>query len=314
MAKKVVKASKVAKPESKKVTGKAVKAKGKVVGGVISQVDVADVAKVEKETISKTLEDLKKFIKKEESKEENSLISDESIGDIEIILNKSTPFNDKKSNPKLIFVNKDIPEDLKVCIFVRDGLIDEDTLSQIESSAISAKIGEIIPGSELKTTYKQYEKRRELYNKYDLFLCDDALITTLPKFLGKVFNRGIKTPVGIRIEKPIKVVSLVNQVQKVLKSVIYQLPNSKSLNILLGRSNEVDAQLIEQVLNHFKHYELKNVFIKSKTSPSLPLLESAEEYSVTTALPQESKTSKAIAESGENIKIDVYERGLAELQ
>lgn len=39
----------------------------------------------------------------------------------------------------------------------------------------------------MKSTYKQYEKRRELYSLNDIFLADDSLITTLPKLLGKVF-------------------------------------------------------------------------------------------------------------------------------
>ncbi|KAL9032516.1 MAG: hypothetical protein Q9214_007938, partial [Letrouitia sp. 1 TL-2023] len=66
--------------------------------------------------------------------------------------------------------------------------------------ALSSKIQKVIGISKLKARYKSFESRRQLHNEHDVFLADDRAITLLPKALGKIFYKGPKKPVPIRLE------------------------------------------------------------------------------------------------------------------
>ncbi|KAH7052079.1 ribosomal protein L1p/L10e family-domain-containing protein [Macrophomina phaseolina] len=74
----------------------------------------------------------------------------------------------------------------------------------IEESAfpheLRERIGRVIGISKLKTKYKTYEARRQLYAEYDIFLADDRIITFLPNVLGKVFYKSTaKRPVPVNL-------------------------------------------------------------------------------------------------------------------
>lgn len=54
--------------------------------------------------------------------------------------------------------------------------------------------------SKVKSAYKSFESRRQLYAEHDIFLADDRVITYLPQTLGKVFYKGgAKRPIPITL-------------------------------------------------------------------------------------------------------------------
>ncbi|ONH64893.1 Proteasome-interacting protein CIC1 [Cyberlindnera fabianii] len=308
----------------KKVTKKTVsksakvqKPKGKVVKSAgIEDMDVSKIKVNEEEKhqstnlveinkIQKALSELKKFITKKQEEQESDL------------------FTTKKTfKPKMIKIeNRPKTEETpSVALLVRDNIIDKDLLEQIESSELNEIIGEIIPGVELKTTYKQFEKRRQLYSKYDIFLADDALVTSLPKLMGKTFYDSKKIPVPIKIGDKFNIKTVTNQVKKAQNSVIYTLPRSNNLVISLGDVESVNENVIEQVIKHFENEEIKGIFLKSNDSPALPLYEKEDAYTaedvaepVKTVAAASTTTTTAIEGLPENIKLSSFEKGLMEL-
>ncbi len=280
---------------------------------------------VDDKKISKALSELKKFAanstKEEESKAQ--LFEDELSNDLQIIFTKKNLFTSKKNfKPKLIHI-QDKPqneEQPKIVLFVRDDVIDKELLEKIEESELNSLIEQIITGSDLKSTYKQYEKRRELYSLNDIFLADDSLITTLPKLLGKVFYDSKKLPIPIKINKEnFSIQSVINQVNKISNSIVYSLPRSNNLSVNLGSIETINESVLKQVIEHFQNEELRSIFIKTNQSPALPLYELDTVYTEDDVKPTDKEEIKAkesnvsIEGLPENIKLSEFEKGLIEL-
>lgn len=280
---------------------------------------------VDDKKISKALSELKKFVansnKDEESKAQ--LFEDELSNDLQIIFTKKNLFTSKKNfKPKLIHI-QDKPqneEQPKIVLFVRDDVIDKELLEKIEESELNSLIEQIITGSDLKSTYKQYEKRRELYSLNDIFLADDSLITTLPKLLGKVFYDSKKLPIPIKINKEnFSIQSVINQVNKISNSIVYSLPRSNNLSVNLGSIETINESVLKQVIEHFQNEELRSIFIKTNQSPALPLYELDTVYTEDDVKPTDKEEIKAkesnvsIEGLPENIKLSEFEKGLIEL-
>lgn len=334
MVKKVVNKGKVAKkPVSKKPKGKVVKATNveDVSPEAIEEESVVKSNSGSKslddgKKITKALSELKKFVVRSQEESESSktqLFEDELSYDLQIIFTKKDLFTSKKNfKPKLIHIqDKPQPETKpNVILFIRDDVINKDLLEEIENSELNDSINQIITGAELKTTYKQYEKRRELHSTNDLFLADDSLITNLPKLLGKTFYDSNKIPIPIKINKEkFSIQSTINQINKVLNSIVYFVPRSNNLSINLGPLDQINESIISQIINHFANEKLRSIFIKTNQSPSLPLYELDTVYSS-----EDVKTSEPKAEISnvekidveglpENIKLSEFEKGLIEL-
>lgn len=280
---------------------------------------------VDDKKISKALSELKKFVansnKDEESKAQ--LFEDELTNDLQIIFTKKNLFTSKKNfKPKLIHI-QDKPkneEQPRIVLFIRDDVIDKELLEKIEESELNSLIEQIITGSDLKSTYKQYEKRRELYSLNDIFLADDSLITTLPKLLGKVFYDSKKLPIPIKINKEnFSIQSVINQVNKISNSIVYSLPRSNNLSVNLGSIETINESVLKQVIEHFQNEELRSIFIKTNQSPALPLYELDTVYTEDDVKPTDKEEIKAkesnvsIEGLPENIKLSEFEKGLIEL-
>jgi len=346
MARKITNKTKVVKKptQSTKPKGKVVKAS--VVQDVTQEVPKDDTSVgnsnignddklVDDKTISKALNELKKYVlkKTEESEEGKSqLFEDDLINNLQLIISKKNYFTIKKNfKPKLINIkNKPINKDLqpRVILFIRDDIIDKNLLEKIEESEVSNLISEIITGSELKTTYKQYEKRRELYSNNDLFISDDALITSLPKLLGKIFyDSNKKLPIPIKISKEkFSINSIINHIKKIIfESIFYSIPRSNNLTINLGSLEFINEDVISQIISYFneKYDDLRSIFLKTNQSPSLPLYDLDIVYTESDIETGEDKSIKGddktdgnkidIKGLPENIKLSEFEKGLIEL-
>ncbi|KAK7518078.1 ribosomal protein L1p/L10e family-domain-containing protein [Phyllosticta citriasiana] len=90
----------------------------------------------------------------------------------------------------------------KLCLITADpqraykNLIEDDAFP----AELRDRIGRVIGISKLKTKYKTFESRRQLFSEYDGFLADDRIITMLSSVLGKVFYKSTaKRPVPVHL-------------------------------------------------------------------------------------------------------------------
>lgn len=94
-------------------------------------------------------------------------------------------------------------EGLRICLITADPQRKYKDLVEQPNFPVELgkKINRVIGMEKLKSKYKSYESRRQLFGEYDVFLADERIITYLPKTLGKVFYKGgSKRPVPINLE------------------------------------------------------------------------------------------------------------------
>ncbi|ODV93921.1 hypothetical protein PACTADRAFT_51668 [Pachysolen tannophilus NRRL Y-2460] len=245
------------------------------------------------ETIDKALNALGKFLNEKKARnevEKKSLLFDDDLINYFLQITTTKFMNDKPlSKPKAIQVPHKIygDENLKICVFVRDNIVDEKLLNEIEESNIP-NLSKIITAKELKGEYKPYEAKRKLLSEYDLFLSDDGLITTLPKLLGKIFyETSSKFPLPIKVipnsnhTNKLSIKTLTNSIIKAINSVFYTLPVGVNISLKIGDNTFKNNQLIENIQTIIKQFQItsisnnnnkiRSVQLKSADSPSLPL-------------------------------------------
>jgi hypothetical protein len=59
----------------------------------------------------------------------------------------------------------------------------------------------VIGVEKLRKNYKEYKSRRELADRYDLFVADERVVRMLPQLLGKTFYEKKKVPVPVRLDR-----------------------------------------------------------------------------------------------------------------
>lgn len=98
--------------------------------------------------------------------------------------------------------------DLRICLITTDPQrAVKNVVAEPEFPAhLKSRITRIIGFSKLKSRYKTFEQRRQLFSDHDIFLADDRIITRLPATLGKVFYKGSsKRPIPFSIARSEKV-------------------------------------------------------------------------------------------------------------
>lgn len=287
----------------------------------------ADLGYVSKTQSEKALSELKKYLEREaESKksDKSSLFDedeDDSSRDLFVQFETKKYYSEKPEfKPKLIALTKPILNDseLRTCLFLRDHFIaSEEELEKVEEAKIPT-LKKILTLTQLKTIYKSFEKRRELYSEYDLFLVDDALLSSMPAVLGKTFynNDLNKFPFNIRVAstkspKELSLVTVQNQLNKVLASTAFLPPVGTSITVKIGSitksfSDESLLANLQDVLKQFKEDQLITVGLKTAASPVLPLYYTAKifgENDVLETAPVEQKPDEE----------DAYTKALLEL-
>lgn len=280
----------------------------------------------------KAISELAQFLDREKnnkSAESKNQLFDEDEDDetrkLYLQINSKKYFSDKPEfKPKLLKVSKSIydQENVKTCLIIRDQLVS--TSSEIE--AIEAEnlptVSQIIPLKVLKSDYKNFEKRRQLYSQYDIFIVDDALINLMPTVLGKVFydsgNNKVPLPVRVTNSKETKKLSLTtlkNQLIKCLESTYYLPPMGATVSIEIGSiTSQFDhnqlAQNLLEVLKQVDSNLIKSIMLKTTNSPSLPLFYTEELFTDADKL-ENVESSKELSEDG--VKLSAFEKGLLQL-
>lgn len=274
---------------------------------------------------SQAIAQLIKFAQRENtSSEKPGLFEDDAESQNLYLQIAAKKYYSSKPNfkPKVIRLSHPIQDkdSIKTCLIVRDLLITtNEQLEKIEAENLPT-LKQIVLLKQLKTEYKPYEKRRQLYSEYDLFLVDDALMNTLPTVLGKVFyGSNTKIPLPVRVTsatnpKEVSVVTISNQLNKCLESTYYLPPVGVNVSVKFG-SIEIEPKELVQNLNDvlalFDKEALKSVSVKTEQSPSLPLFYTDSLYSEEDVLEEEE--SKAKKASTDEVKLSTFEKGLLEL-
>lgn len=288
---------------------------------------------VSKKVADKAISELSKFLEREAEKQQsdkNSLFdTDEETKNLFLQITTKKYYSTKPNfKPKMIKLSNAIynPElrSFKTCLIIRDQLITESEQLEAIENANLPTLQQIIPLKSLKTEYKHYEKRRQLYSEYDLFLIDDALLNSMPTLLGKVFygNGNSKIPLPIRVtsssnNKELSITTIGNQLNKCLSSTFFLPPVGVNISIKIGsitsdfKQNEL-VENLNDVLTHFEKDSLRSVKIKTEMSPSLPLYYAETLYDNDDVLSGNAKPSKKTHDDQE-VKLSTFEKGLLEL-
>lgn len=318
------KASK-ASPSSKVSKTKSAAKKGK------EQSESTNGGLVPNKVVNKAVEELKKYL--ERSSESNDdekldlLASDEDGKDLFLQITSKLFFSSKPNfKPKIIRLRNSIYgdklEEFKTCLIVRDELItSNDKVEEFEQAGLST-LNQIVPVSSLKTEFKNFEKRREFYSQYDLFLFDDALMNLMPTLLGNVFygRHSSKIPVPIRVtpssSKDISISTVKNQLEKCLSSTYYLPPTGVNVSLRIGLlagllSDEQISENLHDAVQAFDPLIIRTILLKTESSPSLPLFYTDELYNDANVLTED--TSKKSEKSEDKSPLSTFEKGLLEL-
>lgn len=286
-----------------------------------------DFGYVSKKQAAKALSELQKYVERVSGTAtdgKSDLFADEDSDEsknlfVEVVAKKY--FTSKAEfKPRLIELTKPFyreSEALKTCLFLRDHFItSEEQLQQVENADIPT-LAKILTLSELKTVYQTFEKRRELYKEYDLFVVDDALLSSMPQVLGKTFymNQANKFPVNVRVAstkapKELSLVTLSNQVNKVLSSTAYLPPAGTTVTVQIGNLSSPEQDLLANLNDVLKSFEadlLVTVGVRTTQSPVLPLFYTDRIYDDSDVL--ENAPEKKVEEDKE----DAFAKALLEL-
>lgn len=285
---------------------------------------------VSESQVGKAVAELRKYTERavQEATNGKSALFEEEENDVSKVLTVQLEFkkfftNRAEFKQRLVAMAKPFKnagETLTTCLFLRDNFVTNDEqLAAVEAAKIPT-LKKILTLTELKTVYKTFEKRRELYDTYDLFLVDDAILSSMPSVLGKTFynNTPHKFPVCIKVSntknlKELSLVTLANQVNKVLASTQYLAPLGTSLSIQVGylSGDFSDADLVANVgavLKTFSADKLVSAGIQTASSPVVPLYYTDKIYDDADVL--ENAQDKS---DDEEATEDVYTKALLEL-
>lgn len=279
--------------------------------------------------IQKALSEIAKFLEREAASKETKKSDlfeqeeEEDPGrDILVGVTSKKFFSDKPNfKPVIIRLTKpalDV-ENLKTCLIMRDRMIStEAELAAVENANLPT-LTKILTLRELKTDYKQYEKRRQLFSEYDLFVADDATLNSLPTTLGKAFyargNRKLPIPLSVTEHrgKEFNLAALKENLTNVLTSTWFLPPVKDMTSIRVGAINknftiEQLVQNVQDVVSSFDINTITSISVKARSSPSLPIFYAEKLYvDENTDILENVKEQEAVNEDS------AFEKGLLEL-
>lgn len=285
-------------------------------------------ARIDNKVATGAINELKKYLEKEDKPNKLELFDEEDNQDVYLQLTTKKYYSSKPNfKPKVIRLSnsifqRDSTEEFKTCLIVRDQLItSESQVESIENEGIST-LKKILTLKDIKTEYKAFEKRRQLYNDYDLFLVDDAILNSIPHTLGKVFynNGNKKIPLPIRVTstsspKEFSINTFKNQLDKCLTSTFFLPPVGVNVSVKFGVINKCSidelVENLQDVLKVFDFNSLRSIMIKTLNSPALPLFYNDKIYDDSDIV-EDVNTNKKSATSNDD-KLSAFERGLLEI-
>uniref|UniRef100_A0A7S3C0E6 Uncharacterized protein n=1 Tax=Prasinoderma singulare TaxID=676789 RepID=A0A7S3C0E6_9VIRI len=152
---------------------------------------------------------LSEFVRRQASQGgKQALFDDEDDGAVVnlVLALRKAPRREKVCPRRLPVPRELLPEDAELCLFVKDEG-DEGEAAALEKLEALRQAGQahgvvkVMGVTRLKKDYKQFEARRALLKRYDMFLADERVVTVLPRLLGSKFFKAKKQPVPLKLAK-----------------------------------------------------------------------------------------------------------------
>lgn len=239
------------------------------------------------EQIEKAVTALQEYTSKKQDKSLSATFEPEKIN-IQIGFKKVPRV--KNAKIKIQLPNSLVRSNTDICLFVKDQDKNErdyeptvEHFKELLSSKGVDNIAEVMPLKQLKLEYGPYEAKRNLSNMFDMYLADDRILRLLPPFLGKHFLARKRYPVAVNLSNK----DLKKEIDSALSQCVCMLSGRGStVMVTAGHTEMTQVQLVDNTVAVLKELaaklpggsgNIRNLHIKSETSPSLPLFVSLDE-------------------------------------
>jgi len=209
-------------------------------------------------------------------------------------------------------------EEPDVCLIVKDESKPWIQEMVEEHSELMGCIKKVLTLDSLRKKHARFQQRRDLLNKYDVFMADDRILPMLTAALGKDFIKAKKLPLPIKITRK---VALPFAIQNNLSATYMTICNGTSITIRAGNTGMPEKKLIENVVAIAenavskiprKWANIRSIAIKTPDSTSLPffhrlpeeLIEIAKLAGVAPAFDASMDDNKSISEGEGKTKED----------
>lgn len=175
-------------------------------------------------------------------------------------------------------------ENTSVCLFVKDK---EKARQSLIDGVASGKMQEIkglekiLSLKKLETKFKEYQSRRDLKKKYDVFIADDSIAGKIPGALGKIFYGSPKRPlVATFCEKDALREDAASIIENTLRSTTFYITR-RYCPVRVGNASMKVADLVDNIkkviLDSVDHIvpngwkNVKSIIIEGEGTLKLPI-------------------------------------------
>ena len=169
---------------------------------------------------------------------------------------------------------------VEVCLFARDP--QSDTSKLLEEAPV-ARVSEVIGLTKLRKNYHQFEDKRTLCQKYQLFLADDRITPMLPPLIGKYFFDRKKQPIAVRFGK--SAAAMRHALEQARDSTAMFVSAGPSFMVKVGSHRLSAQQIADNIAHAVPHIvdhvpgawkNIESISLKTATSIALPMWNSLE--------------------------------------
>lgn len=168
-------------------------------------------------------------------------------------------------------------EDAEVCLIVKEDSKESiQELIQAFPEHMSC-IKKVLGLQSLRNKHAEYQQRRLLLAKYDVFMADDRILPMLTKALGKDFLKAKKQPIAVRITRR---EALPFAIKNALSATYMTIPEGTCVTVKAGNTAMKAQELVENVVRCAeaavpkiprKWANIRSISIKLPNSTALPV-------------------------------------------
>ena len=129
-------------------------------------------------------------------------------------------------------------------------LIAKDPGDEIRTKLLEVPVAgltRVLAVGKLKKDYRDFSRRRELVSQFDMFLCDDRVVTFLPQLTGKAFYEKRKTPIPVRVSSN-NASAIAAEIERARDSTHTLLGAGQTVSLKIGHSRMTAEQLTDNIV------------------------------------------------------------------
>ncbi|XP_010247514.1 PREDICTED: ribosomal L1 domain-containing protein 1-like [Nelumbo nucifera] len=156
-------------------------------------------SRVSSETVGKAVDALLKWINAKKKQQNAQLFEEDDF--VYLILTLKKIPEQGRTNPYKISLPHPLHDtsEEEICLIIDDRpksrLTFDAATKKVEADNIPVNL--VLRLSQLRSDYRNFEKKRQLCNSFDIFFADKRIIPLLPRLLGKQFFKRKKIPVPV---------------------------------------------------------------------------------------------------------------------